>query len=128
MLIHPRRPTGSQSGREKRRDESFKVRAKEPLGTESHRTISKTFKRMPPPDWARKMLCIIVPNRRTVSPEFFSCVRTRRLLSRHTCPVRSPNLCVQGKLLFSTFLTRNEGTFGMLSAGAISFAPRIFCF
>ena len=60
------------------------------------------------------MLCIIVPNRRTVSPEFFSWVRTRRLwtrlLSLHTCPVCSPSLCVQGKLLFSTFLTRNEGT------------------
>ena len=65
---------------------------------------------MPPPDWAQKMLCIIVPNRRTVSPEFFSWVRIRRLLSRHTLPVRSPSLCVQGKLLFSTFLTRNEGT------------------
>ena len=54
-----------------------------------------------------KMLCIIVPNRRTVSPEFFSWVCTRRLLSRHTCPVRSPSLCVQGKLLFSILLTRN---------------------
>ena len=30
------------------------------------------FERMPAPDWAQKMLCIIVPNRRTVSPEFFS--------------------------------------------------------
>ena len=39
----------------------------------------------------KKMLCIIVPNRRTVSPEFFSWVRTRRLLSRHSCPVRSPS-------------------------------------
>ena len=38
-----------------------------------------------------KMLCIIVPNRRTASPEFFSWVRTRRLLSRHSCPVRSPS-------------------------------------
>ena len=38
---HPRRPRGSQSGQEKNRDESFKVRAKEPLGTDSHRTISK---------------------------------------------------------------------------------------
>ena len=38
---HPRRPRGSQLGREKRRDESFQVRAKEPLGTDSHRTISK---------------------------------------------------------------------------------------
>ena len=32
------------------------------------------------------------------------------LLSRHTCPVRSPSLCAQGKLLFYTFLTRNKGT------------------
>ena len=30
------------------------------------------FKRMSAPDLAQKMLCIIVPNRRTVSPEFFS--------------------------------------------------------
>ena len=40
-LYHPRRPRGSQSGREKGRDESFQVRAKEPLGTYSHRAISK---------------------------------------------------------------------------------------
>ena len=39
--LHPRRPRGSQSGREKRRDESFQIRAKEPLGTDSNRTISK---------------------------------------------------------------------------------------
>ena len=70
----------------------------------------QTFKRIPAPDWAQEVLCIIVPNRLTVSPEFFLWVRTRRLLSRHTCSVRSPSLCVQGKLLFSTFPTRNEGT------------------
>ena len=40
------------------------------------------FRRMPAPDWAQKMLCIIVPNRQTISSEFFSWVRTRRLLSR----------------------------------------------
>ena len=38
---HPRRPRGSQLDREKRRDESFQVSAKEPLGTDFHRTISK---------------------------------------------------------------------------------------
>ena len=65
---------------------------------------------MPAPDWAQKMLCIIVPNRRTVSPLFFPWVRKWRLLSYHTCPVRSSSLCEQGKLLFSTSLTRNEGT------------------
>ena len=35
----------SQSGREKRRDEIFQVRAKKPLGTDSHRTISKNSSR-----------------------------------------------------------------------------------
>ena len=38
---HPRRPRGSQSGREKRQDGSCQVRAKKPLGTDPHRTISK---------------------------------------------------------------------------------------
>ena len=32
----------------------------------------QTVKRMLAPDWAQKMLRIIVPNRRTASPEFFS--------------------------------------------------------
>ena len=39
--IHPWRPRDSQSGGEKRRDESLQVRAKEPLGTDSHRAIFK---------------------------------------------------------------------------------------
>ena len=43
--MHPRRTRGSQSGREKRWDESFQVRAEEPLGTGSHRTISKNSSR-----------------------------------------------------------------------------------
>ena len=32
----------------------------------------QTVKRMLAPDWAQTMLSIIVPNRRTASPEFFS--------------------------------------------------------
>ena len=43
--MHPRRPRGSQSGWEKRWNERFQVRAKEPLGTDSHRTISKNSSR-----------------------------------------------------------------------------------
>ena len=38
------------------------------------------------------MLCIIVPNQWTVSPEFFAWVRTRRLLCHHSCPVCSLSL------------------------------------
>ena len=71
LILHPLRPRGSQSGREKRRDERFQVMAEEPPGTDSPNYFQK-FKRIPAPDWAQKMLCIIVPNRRTVSPEFFS--------------------------------------------------------
>ena len=36
----------------------------------------ETVKRILAPDWAQKMLCIIVPNRQTASPEFFLWVRT----------------------------------------------------
>ena len=57
--------------------------------------------RMSAPDEAQKMLCIIA------SLEFFSCVSTRRLLFHHNCPVRSQRLCVKGRFLCSTFLTRN---------------------
>ena len=71
-IIHPRRPRGSQSGREKGRDESFQVGAKEPLGIDSHRAISKNLSGCRLLIGHKKMLCIIVPNRRTVSPKFFS--------------------------------------------------------
>ena len=65
-MIHPRRPRGSQSGREKRRHESFQVRVEEPLGTHSHRTISKDSSGCRLLIGHEKiMLCIIVPNQRT---------------------------------------------------------------
>ena len=60
-----------------------------------------TVKPMSAPDEAQKMLCIIA------SLEFFSCVSTLRLLFHHNCPVRSQRLCVKGRSLCSTFLTRN---------------------
>ena len=40
-VLHPRRPRGSQSGRDKRLNESFQAGAEEPPGTDSHWTISK---------------------------------------------------------------------------------------
>ena len=52
-------------------------------------------KRMLVPDWVQKMLCIIVPNWGTAYPEFFSWVRTQRLLSRHSFPVRSASIANQ---------------------------------
>ena len=76
--------------------------------------------RMLPPDWAQKMLCIIVPNQQTASGEFFSWVCRWQLLSRHTCLARAPKKCGQSgnfqfdKLLISKFSlpkNRNMGTY-----------------
>ena len=58
---HPRRPKGSLSGQEKRRDECFQVQTKEPLGTDFHSNYFQKFKPMPTPDWAQKMLCTLCP-------------------------------------------------------------------
>ena len=81
------------------------------------------------------MFSIFVPKPRTSYLEFFSSVRTRRLLSRHTCPVRSfvrsPRLCVQGKLSYLLIFPNHKGrnfrwlgkTFRMLSAATFQFAP-----
>ena len=57
-ILYPRRASGSQSGRE----ESFQSRAEESLGTDSQTDQFQTVKRMQAPDWAQKMLCIIVSN------------------------------------------------------------------
>ena len=108
-----------------------------PLGTDFNQTISKRLSEC----WLlighKKMLRVIVPSRRLASPEFFSCVRTRRLLSRHTCPVRSPRLCVQfARETFTFYFPKQKRrsyrwlgkTFRMLSAGPFQFAPWKFCF
>ena len=73
-------------------------------------THFQKVKRMLTPDWAQNIICIILPNRQTASSEFFSSIRTRGLWSSHTCPFSSPKLNMQGKIIFSTFLTKYEGT------------------
>ena len=83
---HPRRPRGSQSRKARRKFSSMGGRAPGYRLSPDH---FQTVKGMLAPTWAQKMLCTIVSNRRTVFPEFFSWVRTRRLLSCHSCPVRS---------------------------------------
>ena len=103
------------------------------------RTLTRPFSNNPAStdSWLgiKKMLCIILPNGRTGAPIFFSCIRTRRLLSRHTCPVLSPRLAVQGEswlFLLCPYQKRRNNwwfrkTFQMLSAGPFQFAPRPFC-
>ena len=107
---HPRRPRDSQSGREKRRDESFQVRAKEPLGTDSHQTISKNSSRCRLLIRHKKCFVLLCPIGEQFLLSSFDLFSWRLFKTRQTCLVRSPSLCVQGKLLFSTCLTRYEGT------------------
>ena len=77
------------------REESFQARAEEPLGIDSHRTISKRSSEC----WLlaeHKKCCVLLcPISEQQLLSFISCVGTRRLLSRHTCPVRSPTKCTQ---------------------------------
>ena len=69
------------------------------------------YKRMTAPDWAQKMLCIIVPNRRkSFSWVLFVSSYTTATVLPHLPGSFTKLVCVQGKLLFSTFLTRNEWT------------------
>ena len=72
---HSRRPRGSQSGREKREKagRKFSSTGKRTPGYRLSPNYFQKFKPMLAPDWAQKMFCIIVPNRRAVSPEFFWC-------------------------------------------------------
>ena len=96
---HPWRPRGSQSGWEKRCDESFQARAKERLGKESEQTISK---------WSSECWLLIGHKESFVllcaigkqHLQFFLYVCTRQLLSRHTCLVRPPKKCQSGNFQF----------------------------
>ena len=73
---HPRRPRGSQSGREKRRNESFQVRTKEPLGTDSHRTISKSSSRCRLLIGHKKCFVLLCPIGEHISWVLFVCSYT----------------------------------------------------
>ena len=76
--FHPQRPTGSQSGWEKRHNERFQAQIKKPQILPDH---FQTVKRMLAPDWVHKMLCIIVPNRRTASRVLFVSLYTTAIVS-----------------------------------------------
>ena len=69
---HPRRPRDGQSGQETEAEQKFSSTGERAPGFRLSPNYFQKFKWMLAPDWAQKMVCIIVPNRQTVSPEFFS--------------------------------------------------------
>ena len=103
--MHTRRPRGSQSGREKRCDESFPVRAKQPLGTDSHRTISKNSSGCRLLIGHKKCFVLLCP-----VGEQFLLSSFREFVHDGYYSVRLLSLRVQRKLSFPTFVNRNEGT------------------
>ena len=71
-----KRPSSETQGQsvgpgEKARQKSSSTGGKAP-GYQLSPDHFQTVKRMLAPDWAQKMLCIIMPNQRTASLEFFS--------------------------------------------------------
>ena len=101
VSLHPSSETQGQSvGGGRNFAEKFSRTGEEAPGYQVLPDHFQTASRLPAPDWAHKILCIIVPNRRTATLESLSCVLTRRLLSRLTCPARSPRLCLRVKLSF----------------------------
>ena len=95
VYSHPRRPGGSQSGREKRRDESFQV-CFQVFGYLLSLNYFQKFKRMPARDWAQKMLCIIVPDRRnSFSSVLFVSSYTTTIVAITACLDHAPKKCKQ---------------------------------
>ena len=99
IAIHPRRPRGGQSGREKRRDKRFQAQAEKLLGTDSHRTISKRSSEC----WLlighKKCFVLLCP----IGEQF--------LLSSFREFVHDGYyLATVARFVHQAFLTRNEGT------------------
>ena len=114
---HPRRPRGSQSRPEKMRDKSFQVRAEEPLGTDSHRTISKTASAC----WLliehKKCFVLLCPIGEHISWVLFMCPYTTATVSITACLAHVLKKCTQsGNFQFDI---KAPSDFKILSAGKI---------
>ena len=132
-IYHPRRPRRSQSGREKGRDEIFQVRAKEPLGTESHRAISKNLSGYRLLTGHKNAWYYCAQSANTFSWILFVSSYTTAIVLPHL-PCSFTKLVRARETFIFYFPNQNrrnyrwvEKTFGVLSAWAIQFAPRIFC-
>ena len=92
---HPRRPRGSKSGREKRWDESFQERAKDPLGTDSHRTISKNSSGCRLLIGYKKYFVLLCPIGGQFLLSSFRDSYTTAIVSITACLVHAPKKCTQ---------------------------------
>ena len=111
---HRWRPRGSQSGREKRRDESFQVWAKEPLGTDSHRAISKNSSGSRLLIGQKKCFVLLCPIGEQFLPSFFREFVTTAIVSITACLAHAPKKSTQsGNFQFDI---KSPSDFKLLSA------------
>ena len=71
---HPRRPRGSQSEAGEMARRNFSRTGGRTPGYQVSPDHFQTALRIPAPDWAEKIPCIILPNRRPATLESLSCV------------------------------------------------------
>ena len=108
LILHPRRPRGSQSGREKRWDESFQVRAKAP------RTISKNSSGCRLLIGHKKCLVLLCPIGEQFLLSSFRESYTTAIVSITACLVHAPKKCTQsGNFQFDI---KSPSDFKILSA------------
>ena len=119
---HPRRPRSRQSGREKRPDERFQAWAEEPLGTDSHWTISKRSSECWLLIGRKKCLVLLCPiGEQFLLSSFREFVNDGYYLATVARFVHQAFLDPETKEL-----PMSRKTFRMLPAGAIQFALRKF--
>ena len=73
-LLHILGDPGAVSRSGEKAGRKFSSTGKRAPGYQLSLNYFQKFKQIPAPDWllAQEILCIVVPNRRTVSPQFFS--------------------------------------------------------
>ena len=100
--------------REKRQDESFQVRAKEPLGTDSHRTISKNSSGCRLLVGHKKCFVLLCPTGEQFLLSSFRDSYTTAIVSITACLVHAPKKCTQsGNFQFDI---KSPSDFKILSA------------
>ena len=93
---HPWGPRGSKSGREKTCDKSFQAWAEEPLGTDSHQTISKRSSKC----WLlighKKCFVLLCPiSEQHLLSSFCEFVHDGYWLEQSACLAHAPKTCMQ---------------------------------
>ena len=107
-------PGGGQWGREKRRDESFQAQAEKPLGTDSHRTISKRSSECWLLTGHKNALYYCAQSANSFSWVLFVSSYTTAIVSITACLAHAPKKCTQsGNFQFDI---KSPSDFKILSA------------